>query len=69
MILKDVENKYKNSDTICIIVAVESGQHVVLAGANFNGGCCDCCRGHNVSEAKVVKIFDAVSMDVIYSAT
>ena len=62
MLLRDFHNIYNwgNDNTICIVVE-HDGRKYALAGINFNGGVCDCCREFKTDYLTVIKAFDAIS--------
>lgn len=68
MNLREAQEKYKITQSMCVVVETLDNQIVVLSESNLLGGECDgcCCAHYKPEKFKVLKIIDLVGMVVIY---
>ena len=67
---RDTYFNYKDPSHKVIVFVVDYGDEGIYAHtfANANGGTCDCCRDMGYIEyERVIKVFNAVTGEVIYS--
>ena len=64
---KKIYEEHDNIDDFVFIVKDEEGEERVAAYLNVNGGTCDCCCELDVNACNVVKIYNGITLDVLFS--